>query len=104
MSQVFRVEQVASSLLPTTSFQVAAGECLCISGPSGAGKSLLLRSLADLDVHSGKVFLGDKESHELKPHNWRRQGGAHRDPEDSTRDVTSVTTGIHGHMPDSQTL
>ena len=39
------------------SFDVAAGECLCLSGPSGAGKSLLLRAIADLDPHEGAAWL-----------------------------------------------
>jgi ABC-type iron transport system FetAB ATPase subunit len=68
----FTVEAVKSDLLAGISFQVNAGECLCISGPSGSGKSLLLRALADLDVHTGQVSLAGADSHTYKPHEWRR--------------------------------
>lgn len=68
----FIVEAVKSDLLSGISFRVNAGECLCISGPSGSGKSLLLRALADLDVHAGQVSLAGSDSHSYKPHDWRR--------------------------------
>lgn len=71
-TQSFRAEQVESDLVNSTSFTVKAGECLCISGPSGAGKTLLLRALADLDEHYGKVWLGEKESRSIAASSWRR--------------------------------
>ncbi len=68
----FNVDAVKSDLLDGISFRVNAGECLCISGPSGSGKSMLLRALADLDVHTGQVSLAGADSHTYKPHEWRR--------------------------------
>jgi NitT/TauT family transport system ATP-binding protein len=35
------------------SFEVAAGEFLCLLGPSGCGKSTALRLMGDLVPHSG---------------------------------------------------
>jgi len=51
---------------------VEAGECVCIYGKSGSGKSLLLRSVADIDPHSGKILLDDKEQMDFKPFEWRK--------------------------------
>jgi len=56
-------------------FRLAAGECLVLSGPSGAGKSRLLRAIADLDVHEGKVSCQGIEARDLKPSDWRRRVG-----------------------------
>ncbi len=55
--------------------EVAAGECVCLSGPSGAGKSLLLRAIADLDPHEGRVWLDGREARDYRPWEWRRQVG-----------------------------
>ena len=46
-----------------------------ISAPSGAGKTLLLRAIADLDSHSGKIFLDDNECNQVPAPEWRRQVG-----------------------------
>lgn len=57
------------------SLDIAPGECVCISGPSGAGKSLMLRAIADLDPHHGKVFLDDIECDDTSPVLWHRRVG-----------------------------
>lgn len=72
---LLRVEGVSSHSMSIPLLEVAAGECVCLSGPSGAGKSLLLRAIADLDVHEGKVWLGEREAREFAPREWRRQVG-----------------------------
>jgi ABC-type iron transport system FetAB ATPase subunit len=55
--------------------ELRAGECLVIAGPSGAGKTLLLRAIADLDVHDGEVRLDGASACEMKAHLWRQQVG-----------------------------
>jgi putative ABC transport system ATP-binding protein len=54
---------------------LAKGECLVLNGPSGAGKSRLLRAIADLDVHEGKVSCKGIAARDLKPPDWRRRVG-----------------------------
>ena len=55
------------------SLGVAKGECVGLTGPSGVGKSLMLRSLADLDPHSGQIHLDEQEHLHVQPCEWRRQ-------------------------------
>ncbi len=54
---------------------IDGGECVCLSGPSGAGKTLLLRSMADLDPHEGRVFLDDLERSNIDAPSWRKAVG-----------------------------
>ena len=62
------------NLAPVT-FNLNAGDCLCITGPSGAGKTLLLRALADLDAHGGEMLLLDVPSQQMAANQWRSQVG-----------------------------
>ena len=57
------------------SFQVLPGEIMGLSGASGSGKSLLLRSLADLDDHAGRIKLNGVVQAELPAPSWRRRVG-----------------------------
>ncbi len=50
-------------------------ECVCLSGPSGAGKTLLLRAIADLDPHEGRVWLDDRPCESFPAPEWRRRVG-----------------------------
>jgi ABC-type sulfate/molybdate transport systems ATPase subunit len=54
---------------------VEAGECVAISGRSGSGKTVLLRALADLDAHEGRLFLDDDECDAVAAPLWRRRVG-----------------------------
>jgi ABC-type iron transport system FetAB ATPase subunit len=54
------------------SFNCAANECLGIRGVTGVGKTLLLRVLADLDRHEGKILLSGKECSTYSAPDWRR--------------------------------
>ncbi len=50
-------------------------EIVCLSGPSGSGKSLLLRAIADLIPHEGRVRLDDIWCDTLPAHQWRHRVG-----------------------------
>lgn len=67
-----RLESLSIGKLAAASLEVAPGEVVCLSGRSGSGKSRLLRAVADLEAHGGKVWLGDVEQASLPAHQWRR--------------------------------
>ncbi len=46
---------------------------LVLSGPSGSGKTLLLRSIADLDLNQGEVFLEGVAREQISAPLWRQQ-------------------------------
>lgn len=71
----FIVESVTTALGFPISLTVEPGECFCLSGASGAGKSLLLRALADLDPHQGRIYLGAWECAKVSPNLWRKMVG-----------------------------
>jgi UDP-glucose/iron transport system ATP-binding protein len=52
---------------------IAPAECVSLTGPSGAGKTLLLRAVADLDPHQGRVFLDGTECADVPAPGWRRR-------------------------------
>ncbi len=68
-----RVEALTTHHVGPLSFAVGPGECLCIAGASGSGKSLLLRALADLDSHGGRVLLDSQPAGSMAAPEWRRQ-------------------------------
>ena len=49
--------------------------CVTLAGPSGCGKSLLLRAIADLDLHQGEAFLDEEPQSKTPPPRWRSQVG-----------------------------
>lgn len=55
------------------SFRLAPGEALGVSGPSGVGKTRLLRAMADLEPHDGRVCLDGTEQAAVPPAAWRRR-------------------------------
>jgi ABC-type iron transport system FetAB ATPase subunit len=75
ISQKLRLERLYTVQLRDIHLTLAAGERLFLSGPSGCGKSLLLRAIADLDPHSGEVWLDDRPRSRVSPPEWRRRVG-----------------------------
>jgi ABC-type iron transport system FetAB ATPase subunit len=66
-----RLEDVGTTHLQTLSLELQDGECIGLSGPSGMGKSLLLRAIADLDPHQGRIWLDGQEQQAIPPTEWR---------------------------------
>ena len=54
---------------------VETGECITLTGASGSGKTLLLRAIADLDRHTGDVFVRGDECASVDAPEWRRRVG-----------------------------
>jgi ABC-type iron transport system FetAB ATPase subunit len=75
-------------------------ESIGITGPSGSGKTLFLRAIADIDDHSGSLFLDGKEYREFPAHVWRREVGLL--PSESSWWFDSV--GEHFYNPDKSQL
>jgi branched-chain amino acid transport system ATP-binding protein len=79
-SAALRVEGIFSTygkfdVLRGASFQVAAGECVCIIGPNGAGKSTVLKSITGfLRPRKGRVFFQEEEITHLHPVEIMRRG------------------------------
>jgi len=61
--------------LAPINLEISSGECITISGPSGCGKTLLLRSIADLDSHQGKIRLNGTYQEAIPAPQWRKQVG-----------------------------
>ena len=68
-----RLQEVAVGVLRGVSLTIGSGEVTCLSGPSGSGKSRLLRAVADLDPHDGRIFLGEDEQNAMPANRWREQ-------------------------------
>ena len=66
-----KLRDLAVGALKSIDLDIAAGEVVCLSGASGSGKSRLLRAIADLEVHSGEVQLGETAQNALPGHRWR---------------------------------
>ncbi|MBI3561980.1 MAG: ATP-binding cassette domain-containing protein [Gammaproteobacteria bacterium] len=56
-------------------FQLEAGQIVGLSGASGSGKTLILKALADLLPHAGRVALGGVNAAAMNPSQWRKQVG-----------------------------
>ncbi len=67
------LERIAIGELTAVDLDVAAGEIVCLSGASGSGKTRLLRAVADLEPHTGRVRLGETERESVPAHEWRRR-------------------------------
>ena len=57
----------AQSIFRDVSFNVHAGDVLCLLGPNGTGKSTLLKCLGNiLRVQQGRILLNERNLHEFK--------------------------------------
>lgn len=65
------LENLSVGTLSNVSLTVPAGQVVCLSGPSGSGKSRLLRAVADLEPHDGRISLGDTAQLDVPAHQWR---------------------------------
>lgn len=72
---LLEIKELQRLMIGPVSLDVAAGECLSIAGPSGTGKSLLLRAIADLDPHTGEVWLEGVPAAAMAPEEWRSRVG-----------------------------
>ncbi|WHI51779.1 ATP-binding cassette domain-containing protein [Microbulbifer sp. MLAF003] len=68
-----KLETLSIGSLEKIALDVPPGEVICLSGSSGSGKSRLLRAVADIEPHNGKISLDDKEQNKIPGHQWRRQ-------------------------------
>lgn len=71
-SASLELDQVGIGELSGVTLRVGPGEIVCLSGPSGSGKTRLLRAVADLEPHAGRVRLGDIEQDRAAASEWRR--------------------------------
>lgn len=71
-AEALKLEQVGVGTLAKVDLKVAPGEIVCLSGPSGSGKTRLLRAVADLEPHEGRICLGEREQAMMPAHEWRR--------------------------------
>lgn len=67
------LENLSVGTLSEVALTVPGGQVVCLSGPSGSGKSRLLRAVADLEPHGGRVSLGDAVQLDVPAHQWRRR-------------------------------
>jgi len=70
---LLQVDDLRSNQIPPVSFRLVAGDILTVQGPSGVGKSQMLRALADLDDHEGKIRLDGVAQRDIPAVDWRRQ-------------------------------
>lgn len=67
------LQGVSIGVLNEVSLTVPRGQVVCLSGPSGSGKSRLLRAVADLEPHRGRISLDNLDQQSVPAHQWRRQ-------------------------------
>lgn len=72
---LLKLENVRHEGLDAAALELKAGDIALVSGPSGSGKTRLLRAVADLDAHSGDVWLEGRHYLSVDPCEWRRRVG-----------------------------
>lgn len=73
MTPRLRVDGLCIHDVGPVSLAVDAEVCAGLSGPSGAGKTLLLRAIADMEPHGGRIFFDGVEQVTIPGPEWRRQ-------------------------------
>ncbi|WP_238843375.1 ABC transporter ATP-binding protein [Thiomicrorhabdus xiamenensis] len=63
----------APGMRQPVNWRIDAGQLWLLYGPSGSGKSQLLKAVADLIAHDGKVLLEEQASDSMPAPVWRRQ-------------------------------
>lgn len=66
---------IQPKVLKPVDLELTRGELVFLSGPSGSGKSLLLRAIADLDLHTGEARIDGTARSEMTAPQWRRRVG-----------------------------
>jgi phosphate-transporting ATPase len=59
--------------LQATDLVIPDGQCVAVMGESGSGKSVLLRSIADLDLHDGDAAVDGQRCSQMPATHWRQQ-------------------------------
>jgi ABC-type iron transport system FetAB ATPase subunit len=72
---LLKLENLRHEGLEAAALELEAGDIALVSGPSGSGKTRLLRALADLDAHSGDLWLEGRHYLSFEAWDWRRQVG-----------------------------
>jgi ABC-type iron transport system FetAB ATPase subunit len=70
-----RVDDLRLHAIGPFNLEVESGTCVGLGGPSGSGKSLFLRAIADIEPHSGAVYLDGTKQAAIPAPQWRRQVG-----------------------------
>ena len=70
---LLKLDELGSLHYGPYSLAIDGGECVSLQGESGSGKSLLLRAIADLDRHQGRVLLDNQACEDFPAPQWRRQ-------------------------------
>ncbi|MCL7943077.1 ABC transporter ATP-binding protein [Marinobacter sp. ATCH36] len=65
------LENLGVGTLSGVSLTVPGGQVVCLSGASGSGKSRLLRAVADLEPHDGRISLTGTGQQDIPAHQWR---------------------------------
>jgi ABC-type multidrug transport system ATPase subunit len=71
MSDGLKLEALGCRSLNHLDLTLSSGQAAGITGPSGTGKSLLLRAMADLDPHEGRMWLDDVAADQILAPQWR---------------------------------
>jgi len=70
---MLRLEELEIPDVEPVSLSIGPGDCIGLSGESGCGKTRLLRAIADMDEHGGRVYEEEIAQHLVRAHDWRRR-------------------------------